>query len=105
MTLGETLITVCQQALVDEMPSVEVAPNRSRVTRTRSKGLRVVRFRYGEYEIDGIEQNPQTGSQWAALAREGKRVMQFSFRGSYDGNVCEGKLVRYPAWEKLGLPE
>jgi hypothetical protein len=105
MTLGETLIAVWRQVLADEKPMIELQPGRYRVTRTRSKGLRVVRFCYGEHEVDGIEQNPQTTSQWAALAREGKRVMQFSFQGSYVGNVCEGKLVRYPAWEKLGLPD
>jgi hypothetical protein len=105
MTLGETLVAVWQQALADGNPSIELQLGRYRVTRTRSKGLRTVRFTYDTYELDGIEQNPQTASQWAALAREGKRVMQFSFRGSYIGNVCEGKLRRYPAWEKLGLPE
>jgi len=105
MTLGETLVAVWQQALADEKPIVELPAGDYRVTRTRSKRLRTVRFTYGAYELDGIEQNPETASQWAALAREGKRVMQFSFSGSYVANVCEGRLLRYPAWEKLGLSE
>jgi hypothetical protein len=105
MTLGETLVVVWQQASRDEKPSIELSSGSYRVTRTRSKRLRSVRFTYNSYELDGIEQNPDTASQWAALAREGKRVMQFSFRGSYVANVCEGTLLRYPAWKKLGLPE
>lgn len=105
MTLGETLIAVWQQALADEKPAVELNDTRYQVTKTRSKRLRTLRFSYGEYQIDGIEQNPNTTSRWAALAREGQRIMQFSFQGRYFGNVSEGDLLRYPAWEKLGLPE
>jgi hypothetical protein len=105
MTLAETLVAIWQQAFADEKAVVELPAGAYRVTKTRSKGLRTVRFTYDTYELDGIEQNPETASRWAALAREGKRVMQFSFRGSYVANVCEGKLLRYPAWEKLGLPE
>ena len=105
MTLGETLVSVWQQALADEKPAVELPAGRHRVTKTRSKRLRTVRFACGDYQFDGIEQNPQTGSRWAALAREGKRVMQFSCQGRYVGNVCEGKLLRYPAWQQFGLPE
>jgi hypothetical protein len=105
MTLGETLVTVWQQALAEGKPAVQLNGERYRVTKTRSKGLRTLRFRYGEYELDAIEQNPQTTSRWAALAREGKRIMQFSFKGQYIGNVCEGELLRYQAWERLALPE
>jgi hypothetical protein len=53
----------------------------------------------------GIEQNPATKSRWAALAREGSRIMQFRCQGRYVANVCEGKLLRYPAWTALALPE
>jgi hypothetical protein len=55
--------------------------------------------------LDGIEQNPETSSRWAALAREGKRVMQFSHEHRYFANVCEGELTRYPAWSAQRLPE
>jgi hypothetical protein len=105
MTLGETLIAVWRQALEGGKPTVELNDERYRVTKTRSKGLKIVRFSYGEYEIDGIEQNPNTTSRWAALAREGKRIMQFSHKGGYIANVCDGQLLRYSAWERLGLLE
>ena len=105
MALGETLIAVWQQALAEAKPAVELNDQRYRVTKTRSKGLKTVRFSYGGNQLDGIEQNPDTTSRWAALARQGKQIMQFSFQGRYVANVCDGELLRYPAWESLGLPE
>ena len=65
----------------------------------------MVEFSLGPYRIVGIEQNPKTGSRWAALARAGNRIMQFRCKGAYVGNVCEGKLLRYPAWKALELGE
>ncbi len=105
MTLGETLVSVWQQALAEGMSAVELEGKSYRVGATRAKKLRTVEFTYGTHRIDGIEQNPETSSRWAALAREGKRVMQFSLNRRYIGNVCEGKLLRYPAWKSLKLPE
>ena len=105
MTLGETLIAAWQQALVEGKPEVELEGGVYRVGHTRAKGLRTVEFTFGGHRIDGIEQNPQTGSRWAQLARDGQRIMQFSLGRRYFANVCEGKLLRYPAWNSLGLPE
>lgn len=105
MTLEETVISAWQQVLVQRKLVVELEGETYPVGSTRAKKLRTVRFTYGTYRIDGIEQNPQTSSRWAALAREGKRVMQFSCEHRYVANVCEGKLTRYPAWHALGLPE
>ncbi len=31
--------------------------------------------------------------------------MQFSYQHRYVGNVCEGKLARYPAYHAMRLPE
>ena len=105
MTLAETLIEVWRQALAEGRPRVELEGKSYPVTATSAKKLRMVRFDYAPYHIDGIEQNPETGSRWALLAREGKRVMQFSFGRRYIGNVSEGELVHYPAWHSLGLPD
>jgi hypothetical protein len=105
MTLGDTLRTVWSQALVEGRRAVELEGESYPVTATRAKKLRTVRFPYRSYFVDGIEQNPSTGSRWAQLAREGKRVMQFRCMARYIGNVCEGKLLRYPAWQALELPE
>ncbi len=105
MTLGETLISVWQQALADGNSAVELEGEVYPVGHTRAKKLRTVEFQAAGYRLDGIEQNPQTGSRWAQLAREGKRIMQFSVNRRYVSNVCEGKLLRYPAWKSLKLPE
>ncbi len=105
MTLGETAISVWKQVLVEERPVVELEGNAYPVGSTRSKKLRTVRFTYGPYHLDGIEQNPATNSRWAALAREGKRVMQFSCERRYIGCVHEASLTRYPAWFAMRLPE
>ena len=105
MTLGETLIEVWRQVLVEGKSRIELEGKSYPVTTTRAKKLRMVLFDYAPYHIDGIEQNPETGSRWALLAREGKRVMQFGFGRRYMGNVSEGKLVRYPAWHSHGLPD
>jgi hypothetical protein len=105
MTFGEALVSVWQQALADEEEAVEISGNSYAVTFTRAKKLRTVRFRWQEYSIDGIEQNPETSSRWAVMARQGKRVMQFSYQRRYIGNVCEGELLRYAAWRALALPE
>ena len=105
MTLGETLNTVWQQSLADGKEEVELGGEYFRVTVFRAKKLRSVEFRYEELHIMGIEQNPKTDSRWAALAREGKRIMQFRCKGRYIASLCEGKLVRYPAWTALALPD
>lgn len=105
MTLGETLIAVWQQALIEGKKTIELAGKHYPVQTTRLQKLRTVEFDYGPHRITGIEQNPETNSNWAMLAREGKRLIQFSYRRRYIGNVCEGKLLRYPAWHALKLPE
>lgn len=105
MTLSETLMKVWQQALVDESNAVELAGRHYAVSRTRSRGFKVVDFEYEGRKLTGIEQNPDTGSRWAVLARQGQRVMQFSAGRRYFANIAEGKLVRYPAWASLELPE
>jgi len=105
MTLGETLILVWQQSLADDQEEVALGHESYPVTVFRAKKLRSAEFSYGDLRIIGIEQNPATSSRWAALAREGNRIMQFRCKGRYVANVCEGKLLRYPAWRALALPD
>ena len=105
MTLGETLISVWRQSLANGRQKVDLEDKHYPVGLFRAKQLRNVEFSYGELSIIGIEQNPKTNSRWAALAREGKRIMQFRCKGRYVANVCESNLLRYPAWKGMGLPE
>jgi len=105
MTLGETLISVWRQSLAEGRQEVDLEGRHHPVVLFRAKKLRNVEFSYGELSIIGIEQNPATNSRWASLARQGNRIMQFRCKGRYVANVCEGKLLRYPAWKGMGLPE
>ncbi len=105
MTLGEAMMSAWQQALGDRRDEIELDGQTYRVTVLRSKGLRMVEFEFGPHMIAGIEQNPKTESRWAELARQGNRIMQFRCNGRYVANICEGKLLRYPAWKALELPE
>lgn len=104
-TLGEVLIEVWRQALGEGKRSVDLPDRSYPVTRSSRQGLRMVYFGYGGHRIEGIEQNPQKRSTWAKRASQGERIMQFSVQGQYIGNVAEGKLTRYPAWQRQGLPE
>lgn len=103
MTLPETLLEVWRQALVEDRKEVELEGESYRVTPTRKKKLRAVDFEFNGQRLTGIEQNPETKSRWAQMARQGQRVMQFSSQGRYVANVAEGKLTRYPAWHGLRL--
>ncbi len=105
MTLRETLLSVWQQVLVDGKLEVGVDGVCYPVIVFRAKGLRSVEFQFVNLRIVGVEQNPAASSHWAELARQGNRIMQFRCKGSYVANVCEEKLVRYPKWKSLGLPE
>ncbi len=46
-------------------------------------------------QIWGLEQNPKTKSNWARMARAGKKVMQFLSEGRYVANVVDGKVTMY----------
>ena len=46
-------------------------------------------------DLRGLEQNPNTKSWWAKLAREGKAVMQFLEHGRYIAVVVDGKVHLY----------
>ena len=105
MTLEDTLVSVWRQVMVDQKDVVELGQEAFKVIFLRAKKLKMVEFRSGDYSIAGIEQNPKTTSRWAELARQGKRIMQFRCKGRYIANVCEGKLLRYPAWHALDIPE
>ncbi len=104
-TLGEVLVDVWRQVLSEGKRTVDLPDGAHPVTQTRNQGLKTVHFGYGDHRIEGIEQNPLKTSPWAKRASQGERIMQFSAHGQYVGNVAEGKLTRYPAWQRQGLPE
>ena len=65
------------------------------MVRTSKRKLREVDFVFDGKEIRGLEQNPQTKSRWAVLARDGNKVMQFLSEGRYVANVVDGKVTLY----------
>lgn len=91
----QTLIEVWRQALVENAKTVELGSASFPVRRTPKSGLRQVDFVFDGDEIRGLEQNPQTKSRWAQLARSGKKVMQFLNEGKYVANVVDGKVTFY----------
>jgi hypothetical protein len=95
LSFEEALIEVWRQSLVEGANSVELGVERFPVRRTPRQGLRQVDFIFEGKEIRGLEQNPQTKSRWAQMARAGKKVMQFLSQGRYVANVVEGKVTVY----------
>jgi hypothetical protein len=91
----ETLVEVWRQALVENATAVEVDGSRYPVRRTPKRNLRQVDFVFDGNEIRGLEQNPETKSRWAQMARSGKKVMQFLSGGRYVAVVVDGKTKLY----------
>jgi hypothetical protein len=91
--LSEVLIEVWLQALVDKSDSVRIGGHRYPVTILKEKHFRQVQFEFEGQSIVGIEQNPNTTTRWAEMARAGKKVMQFIAEGRYAANVAGGKVT------------
>jgi|ERR1700683_2971434 len=94
-SLEETLISVWRQAMVEGAKVVTLHDEEFPVRRTSRSGLREVDFKFAGNELRGLEQNPETGSQWAQLARQGKMVMQFLRQRRYVAVVVDGKVQFY----------
>jgi hypothetical protein len=107
MTLEEMLRQVWQQALVEEVTKVELDGRGFPVGHTPRRRLREVNFDYQGHNLRGIEQNPETASRWAEMARKGARIMQFTevpagaaqVRGRFFANVADGKVTFYRTTE------
>ena len=95
LSFEQVLIEVWRQALVDQAKAVELGSERFPVRRTSKRGLHQVDFTFQGNAIRGLEQNPQTKSQWAHMARSGKKVMQFLREGHYVANVVDGMVTLY----------
>ena len=94
-SLERALIEVWRQALAENAKIVELGKDRFPVRRTPKRGLRQIDFTFEGNDIRGLEQNPQTKSRWAQMARSGKKVMQFLSERRYVANVVDGKVTLY----------
>jgi hypothetical protein len=94
-SLEEVLISVWQQSLVDNAKRVTLGDEVYPVRSTAKNHLKQIDFRFEGRDLRGLEQNPNTKSRWAAMARKGQRVMQFLEAGQYIAVVADGKLRTY----------
>lgn len=83
----QTLVDVWRQMLVESAEVVELGTEHYAVRLTPKRHLREVDFVIEGENIRGLEQNPDTKSRWAQMARSGMKVMQFLTRGCYVANV------------------
>jgi hypothetical protein len=95
MTWEEALVEVWRQALVEGAENVELGGETFPVRDTPQKHLREVDFVFEGQRLRGLEQNPNTESRWAKLARAGHKVMQFLSAGRYIGVVVDGRVKIY----------
>jgi hypothetical protein len=89
------MIEVWRQVLVENADEVELGAEHYPVRRTLKRRLRQVDFVFEGNKIRGLEQNLDTKSRWAQMARSGKKVMQFLSEGRYVANVVDGKVNLY----------
>src|ERR1039458_5153827 len=95
ISFEQALIEVWRQALVENAKVVVLGADRYPVRLTPKRRLRQVDFVFDGNKIRGLEQNPDTKSRWAQMARAGKKVMQFLSEGRYVANVVDGKVNLY----------
>jgi hypothetical protein len=95
MSLEEILLSVWQQVMTGNAKTVALDHQSYPVRRTSRSKLREVDFKFEDRALRGVEQNPDTNSRWARLAREGKRVMQFLEQRRYVAAVVDGKVILY----------
>jgi hypothetical protein len=98
--LEDILISVWRQAMVEHAKSVKIDGGTFPVKSTNRRGLKQVDFAFDDRNLRGLEQNPDTKSRWAAMARDGKKVMQFLENGRYVAVVVDGKLHTYARFTK-----
>ena len=94
-SLEDVLISVWRQSLAEDSAAVEINNQTYPVKSTTRRGLKQIDFHFNGKSLRGLEQNPDTKSRWAAVAREGKKVMQFLEGGRYLAVVSDGKVHRY----------
>src|SRR6266480_7665839 len=95
MSLEDALLNVWRQSLVENKKTVTLAEESFLVRSTAKRKLKQIDFQFDGRDLRGLEQNPETKSRWAAMARNGKKVMQFLEGGRYVAVVADGKVHLY----------
>jgi hypothetical protein len=94
-SLEIVLVSVWEQSLIDKKKTVDLDGETYSLCQTSKSKLKQIDFRFEDRDLRGLEQNPNTKSRWAKLAREGKQVMQFLEQGKYVAVVVDGKVHIY----------
>ena len=95
LSLDSILVSVWQQSLIDKKKAIDLDGETYSVRQTSKSKLKQIDFRFEDRDLRGLEQNPNTKSRWAKLAREGNQVMQFLEHGRYIAVVVDGKVHLY----------
>jgi hypothetical protein len=95
--LEDALLAVWQQSLVKNKKTVALDDESFPVRFTAKRRLEQIDFQFDGRDLRGLEQNPDTKSRWAAMARAGKKVMEFLESGRYVAVVVNGKVHLYPS--------
>src|SRR5271170_4579496 len=107
--LEKILLEIWRRALVEGSAEIELDGRTLRVESTAKRRLKQVDFTFEGRTLRGIEQNPDTASRWAQMARRGAKIMQFTElepaqsptrkpagrRGRFFANVADGKINWY----------
>lgn len=93
----DALLSVWRQTLIDHVKEVSVSGRVYPVRRTAKRRLAQIDFEFEGVSYRALEQNLETASRWAQLARKGAKVMQFLSAGRYLAVVVDGKLTHYPS--------
>jgi hypothetical protein len=95
VSLEDALLNVWRQTLVENKRTVTLKGESFPVRSTAKRKLKQIDFQFDGKDLRGLEQNPDTKSRWAAMARNGKKVMQFLEGGKYIAVVADGKVHLY----------
>ena len=95
ISLEDALLNVWRQSLVENNKTVTLEGESFPVRSTAKRKLKQVDFQFDGKDLRGLEQNPDRKSRWAAMARGGKKVMQFLEGGRYIAVVADGKVDLY----------
>ena len=95
ISLEDALLNVWRQSLVENKKTVTLEGVSIPVRSTVKRKLKQIDFQFDGKDLRGLEQNPDTKSRWAAMARDGKKVMQFLEGGRYIAVVADGKVRFY----------
>jgi hypothetical protein len=98
--IDDEFISVWRQALLEKKNIISEGDATFPVRRTSKHRLAQIDFQVDGVDFRALEQNPQTKSRWAKMAREGAKVMQFLRAGRYVGVVADGVLKHYSSAEK-----